>query len=368
MADTSPEETTTKVPEAATKAEPPATVAEEEEREMPDFDRDSLHTLPLFIIPIETPALRHARLIKNAKLESVVELFRGKETGSGQISIDGVAEAFSWKQGNAHPDYRILYKLAKLPSYDVYSLRISLRNLGIQVDQERYLRLSDAKQAELIEYMRSFTEPLILHIYGDRNMDIQSHEDLINLFRNANVAEAREKLKLLASTLRIGLEDVPSFLEDYGDVFLSLSYYRRCLSEIEPYILEFLDSIDEIKGNMVLKENSSLMTACDELKYSVERMMTVLLARFDTFDQRTHDLWENLSADRFHEVESLIKSYHVTIGGALCALTVKMSAWANWFPTRHAGSPMKRAEFIASEMRQGIETIHALAAEAERNR
>ena len=257
MADTSPEETATEAPDDATEAESKATVAEEEAWEMPDFDRDSLHTLPLFIIPIETPALRHARLIKNAKLESVVELFRGKETGSGQIGIDGVAEAFSWKQGNAHPDYRILSKLEKLPSYDVYSLRISLRTLGIQVDQEKYLRLSDAKQEELIEYMRAFTQPLILHIYGDRSVDIQSHKDLINLFRNANVAEAREKLKLLASIM-----DVPRFLEDFGDVFLSLSYYRRCLDEIEPYMLEFLDSLDEIKANWVLKENSSLMAAC----------------------------------------------------------------------------------------------------------
>ena len=35
-------------------------------------DRDSLHTLPLAMLPIDNPALKRARLIKNARLNSVV--------------------------------------------------------------------------------------------------------------------------------------------------------------------------------------------------------------------------------------------------------------------------------------------------------
>lgn len=338
---------------------------EDVEIEADDFDRDSLHTLPLSFIPLETPGLKVARLIKNARLESVVELFRGRETGSGQIQVEAVPEAFAWDEGTAHNDYKILAKLERLPSYDVYSLRVSLRKLDIKVDSHQYLKLSQAKMDELTGYMRSFTQPLILHIYGDRDMDIKSHEDLINLFRNADVKEAREKLKLMATTLGIELEDVPVFLEDYGDVFLSLSYYRQCLEEIQPLIDQFLNAIDEIRENWVLKENKSLLVACDELEKNVTRMISAIMTRFDSFDDRTKNLWEDLSAERFREVERLIKSYHVTIGGTLCALTVKMAAWTEWFPSEHAGSPMKRAEFIMSEMRQGMEKITELAAAAE---
>ncbi len=38
-------------------------------------EKDSLYILPLSIIPLETPSLKRARLLKDARLNSVVELF-----------------------------------------------------------------------------------------------------------------------------------------------------------------------------------------------------------------------------------------------------------------------------------------------------
>ena len=45
-----------------------------------ELDMDSLHALPLSIIPFETPALGRARLIKNSFLESAVEIYKDAET------------------------------------------------------------------------------------------------------------------------------------------------------------------------------------------------------------------------------------------------------------------------------------------------
>ena len=50
----------------------------------------------------------------------------------------------------------------------------------------------------------------------------------------------------------------------------------------------------------------------------------------------------------------------VTIGGVLCALSVKMDAWAKLFPTKDSGGPVKRSEFILSEMRQGVDKIQKI--------
>ncbi|WP_245986375.1 hypothetical protein [Azospirillum thermophilum] len=51
-----------------------------------DEARDALHILPLSAIPLETPGLQHARLIKNVRLQTVVEMFRDAQAGSGQVS------------------------------------------------------------------------------------------------------------------------------------------------------------------------------------------------------------------------------------------------------------------------------------------
>ncbi|MCH8835080.1 MAG: hypothetical protein IH925_03955 [Proteobacteria bacterium] len=325
-----------------------------------DIDRDSLHILPLSIVPIETLALKRARLIKNARLQSIIEFFGYKYTGSGQVEIEDLGGEFGWPEIPAHPDLVLLRKLGDLPSYDVYSLRILLRDHGIAVNNVDALKLSPAKQSELTEYMTSFTRPLIMQIFGGEDVSIQSFEDVIRLFRNPDLKKAREKLKIMAEKLEIGIEDVPKFLEDYGDIFLSLSYYRQCLDQIEPTIDMFLDALDEIRGNWQLKNDQNLMKTCTMMQSTINGLMVAITGRFENFDRSTNDMWNNISAERFRKVEELISSYHTTIGGVLCALSVKMDAWARLFPKKDAGGPFKRAEFIMSEMKQGIDKIQKI--------
>lgn len=127
-----------------------AEVQERESEVVNDFDRDSLHTLPLSMIPLDTPGLRRARMIKNARYESVVELFKGEGTGSGQVSVDQLTNVF---RELGEGDLAVLGKLSELPSYDIYSLRIMLREQDIPVNDYDELRLSGGKQRELDQYM-----------------------------------------------------------------------------------------------------------------------------------------------------------------------------------------------------------------------
>ncbi len=325
-----------------------------------DIDRDSLHILPLSIVPIETPALKRARLIKNVRLQSIIEIFADESTGSGQVEIEDLGGEFGWPDIPIHPDLVLLRKLGDLPSYDVYSLRILLRDHGIAVNNVDALKLSPAKQAELTEYMTSFTRPLIMQIFGGEDVSIQTFEDVIRLFRDPDFKKAREKLKVMAEKLEIGLDDVPKFLEDYGDIFLSLSYYRECLDRIEPTVDLFLDALDEIRGNWHLKNDRNLMKTCTMMQSTINGLMVAITGRFESFDRSTNEMWNNISAERFRKVEELIGSSHITIGGVLCALGVKMTAWARLFPKKDAGGPVRRAEFIMSEMRQGIDKIQKI--------
>ena len=165
-------------------------------------DRDTLHTLRLADMPIELPTLKRSRMIKNSKLDSVIELFRDRETGSGQIEIDKVPQKYNIPQ--SHPDMRILYILSEMPSYDVYSLRVALRQAGIEVNNQEALKLSPAKTSELSTFMKKFTRPLLMQVYGDEAQKMESFADVIQLFRDPDVQKARHKLTLLAGKLEIG--------------------------------------------------------------------------------------------------------------------------------------------------------------------
>lgn len=320
-------------------------------------DRDSLHVLPLCDIPLDTPGLRSARLIKNVQLDSVVEIFTDANTGSGQLGIEDLPQEFGWDIYEPPQDFVILRKLALLPSYDIYSLRLSLRAHGIEVNSVDALKLSPTKSQELASYMKDFTRPLISQIYGSEDVDIQDFSDVIRLFRDPDVKKALEKLKVMAAKLEVKPEQIPRFMEDYGDIFLSLSYYRSCLDDIEPIITEFIGGLDMLRDNYQFKTDKNLMDTIDMMESVFNNLMVNITGRFETFDRSTKHMWDKISAERFRSVEKLISSYHVTIGGVLCALSVKMTAWARLFPDKQSGGPGRRAEFIMSEMRKGIEKM-----------
>lgn len=326
-----------------------------------DTDMDSLFVLPLSILPFKTNGLHRARLIKNHHLLGVIELFSERETGSGQINVEDLPEHFHWKEGLGHPDLQILSKIAPLPSFDVYSLRRSFRELGIALAPDSELQLSEQKNKELTAYMSKFTLPLIKQIYGNDDLEVSNFGDLVGLFKDPDVKKALGKLKTMSETLNIKLDQIPRFLEDYGDIFLSLSYYRNCLDRLQPLLDSFVHSMNELKKNYQLRQDKNLIEQIDRIEKMMLGFVEFLRRLFLDFDKQTQNLWDNLSAKRFEEVKKLISDYHTTIGGVLCGLTVKMNAWATRYPNPRSGSPISKGEFLMTDIRQGLASIRAVA-------
>jgi len=330
-------------------------------------DIDTFHTMPISvssmpigIIPFENKALRNARLIKNSNLKTVVELFRNEASGSGQMSVEDAIKYVNEEAEATSQDLVILRKLSHLSSYDVYSLRISLREKDIPVNDFSALQLSDEKKQELSGYMHNFTQPLLQKIYGTDDLEVKEFDDLINLFRNPDVKTAREKLNDMAKMLSIDIMEIPKFLEDYGDIFLSLAYYKQNLDELAPITRGFLDSLNEIRNNWELKNDANLISTCKILETTFIGLNAQLKLLFDKFDASANSFWDDISAARFQKLKSEIESYHTTIGGVLCALHVKMTAWHELFPNQDTGGPVKRAEFIMLHLRQGIDEIRKI--------
>lgn len=278
-----------------------------------DFDRDSLHTLPLSMIPLDTPGLRRARMIKNARYESVVELFKGEGIGSGQVRVDQLTNVFSEL---GEEDLTVLGKLSELPSYDIYSLRIMLREQKIPVNDYAELRLSVGKQLELDQYMGAFTRPLIVQVYGD-DETVQEFSDIIRLFRQPDVTKARTQLNLLAQKLDLQIWDIPQFLQDYGDTYMSVSYFRQCLDQIFPIVGGFRSALQELVQHPQMRQDRELVQMCGRMAQTVDRVLGVINNRFEVFDAGARDMWMDISAERFRKLKSL-SSQITKYWGARC--------------------------------------------------
>lgn len=326
--------------------------------------RDALHILPLSLLPLETPGLRRARLIKNVRLQTVAELFNDEHTGSGQIDIHQLSQCFGADDPAMRRDLRIIIQIAEAASFDVYSLRLELRRLSIEVEDADALRLSDAKRAELTGYMRVFTRPLIEHVYGEGGEAVTSMDELIRMFSTPNAAEARRRLRLTADRLDIPLHAIPAFLEEYADIFLSLAYFKRCLDDIVPDVESFLAWMSELRQSTEVRRDRRQANLLDGIARDLTEIATSITGRFESFDNRSRDFWRDINAQTFRRIRDLIITHHLTIGGVLCGLAVKMNLWKLRFA--RGGGPVRRLEFIRSEILPGLAHIQAIE-QASRN-
>lgn len=325
------------------------------------LDMDALHILPLKIIPFENSVLKSARLIKNSRLETVVELFRHDEGMSGQVAVNDV-----WGVLGVNPDDHkiatdrgMLMQLSGLYSYDIYTLRKMLRDFGIEISDNEALKLSPEKAVELAEYMGKFTHPLLTQIFGGVDAEITDLEQLLDMFRAPDKGNALKNLQVMAKKLEIEIGDIPKFLEDYGDIFMSLAYFRDCLDALIPQITALMEDMGEMRSNMQLASDRNLMKTCDFMQERLTDVTTSLTGRFESFHQHSSDMWENVTAESFRGVKAMVASHHTTLGGVLCGLAVKMSLWDEKFSGGRGGL-VQRSEFIMSEMRHGIDTIVAI--------
>lgn len=320
---------------------------------------DTLHILPLRHIPLQTQSLQRARLVKNARLESMVELFDDRATGSGQLPPDKLHAFFDFS-GERARDYDIICRLGELPSYDVYSLRVSLRKLGISIDTLDALRLSEAKVAELSQYMAEFTRPLMRYVYGESDAESADLSDLLRLFASPDASATRDNLRQMAARLEVDLMRIPQFLEDYADVYMSLSFYRQCLERIAPLLSDVLTALHAIRDARAFAGDYGLIVDSRLIEQKLNRLYEDVVGVLDDFRQRTEHMWENLSGEHYRQMEAMVLDHQARIGEILCALTVKMMAWDAKFPVAGDGQLSAKAAFVIAEMKHGLSDVKPL--------
>ncbi|NQW12090.1 MAG: hypothetical protein HQ481_19675 [Alphaproteobacteria bacterium] len=314
--------------------------------------------MPIAVVPVRNTALRKARLIKNVRLETRVELFREAGVGSGQIAIDEIPDFFGGEEVGLEQDLTLLRQLGLLPAFDPYTLRIGLRQAGIDVLALEAFELSSAKKAELFPLMTSITRPLLAHIYGGDKVDPTNLEELIGLVVEPDTPQIRERLHVMARRLDTTIEKLPNMLEDYGDTYLALSYYRGYFRYTLPVVDQIIAWMREIEDSSILRSDVAPLKTFKQVEDVLTYLTRSISERFDGFDNQTVVHWDRVNLDTFKGVRELIAKHQRSLGEVLCGLTVKVYEWEAKFPNG-GGSPDKRLEFISVSLKPGLDELWA---------
>ena len=317
---------------------------------------NSLHSLNLSTLPLSHPTLRKARMVKNAKFESVIELYRDQKSGSGQHYVDTIATMLSIRPGDS-VDIGLLRNVALLPTFDIFSVRLLLRDIGLPPGEEESLppEVSRAVDAQ----MRKFTIPLLRYVYHGQDHDGADLQHLVVLFRDPDVKRAEAHLKRLAAKLSIPLLQVPRFLEDYSDTFLAISLYQHTFLNIKQSVDDFLSGLARLKTHF--QKSPVTLQALDRAHADFSHIMKNTAKRLNASEQLVSLLWgENLNAT-LETLQPRIREFQFLLGYLLCGISVKISAWTTAFPSHQAGTPKQCIELITTDIVYALAQLRAAA-------
>ena len=321
-------------------------------------DKDNIDTLSLSIIPLSNKTLRAAKLVKNARMETSVELHNDPISGSLQIPPEDIADSF----GNCEKDQEIINALSALHSYDVYSLRSGLKELGIDVPGDT-LDLSTSMKDALQAYTQEFTRPLVEKIFGTGG-DMGHAVSLTQLIKDPDVSRVRKNLTTITEKTGIPLDEIPVFLESYSDVFLSVAYYRYGLESIRSDVERFLLWSADLRQR---RDSSGQTQACCKKSEDIIRVVGKSVEeRLDTLKTVFEVFWSDINKESFGRMRRQIEDNHTSMGAVLCGLMVKMRKWADAFPDNTVGGPTKRSAFVIAEMEPGLDTLKKMENEARK--
>jgi hypothetical protein len=250
-----------------------------------------------------------------------------------------------------------LRNLALLPTFDVFSVRLLLRDLGFATDATA--ELSPAVDDTVEAQMRKFTIPLLRYVYGADTNESGGMQDLIALFRDPNIKRAEAHLKRLAEKLNLPLLEVPRFLEDYSDTFLAISFYQKTFSNLEPSVEKFLDALKRLRTHFM--RNNAALSALTRVHSDFSSIMKSTAKRLAASEQLVGLLWgENLNAS-FETLQPKIREFQFLLGYLLCGISVKLAAWNEAFPHSNIGTPKKCIELITTDIVYALSKLRIAA-------
>jgi hypothetical protein len=251
-------------------------------------------------------------------------------------------------------DQDIVNSLAGLYSYDVYSLRANLKRLGVEITDVDALELSDDMKEQLAVYSLGFIGPLVEKIFGQGISELNNKDALQNIFRGSDAARVRENLKIMSAKTGMPLTEIPKFIEEYSDLFLSVAYYRYSFESISADIDRCLSWVLGARSHRDVASSPRTIAQCKQVEVILRFLSNSIRERLALFRACFEKFWEDINRDSFQRMRQQIEENHTSMASALCGLVVKINLWKKEFPDDVKGNPAVRAKFVVTELEPGL--------------
>ena len=324
---------------------------------------DSITSLPLSAFNLENSTLRSATLRKNIALETVIDFTNSVQQDIGLITQKELMLHFD-RDEVGDSDKKTLSSLTSLPSFDCYTLKAALAPLKIKVLDEKVFNLSSKMKTTLFPLMSRITRPLIQYLYSDQKFGVSDTETLLRLIKDTEPLKVRNRLEIMAQNMSVPLSKLIEILEEFGELFLSVSFFERINIEASSKIDQLILWAEDGVSNSNLRNDPSAQSQFSQIERRLGYIKTNLHNRFDNLGKITQIDWEEFDASDFKKVKREILSQQANLSIALCGILVKAFEWEKQFPSA-GGSPQQCLEFISQDLNIGLEYLTRALPEVE---
>ena len=129
--------------------------------------------------------------------------------------------------------------------------------------------------------MRNLTRPLVRYIYGGKHLDVNDTQALLDLISAPDQRAVRSRLEGMSEALETTVEDLPNMLEDFGDVFMSLSYYRSYFVYVVPKLDMMIEWMREVSGSPMLRNDTRMQQSFKGMEQVLSFLSKNVTRRFN---------------------------------------------------------------------------------------
>ena len=318
-------------------------------------EASSLDELSLDRLPVVHPTLRKARIVKNGRLKSVIELYRDRSAGSGHYEVSDLPATLG--VSSAHPDILLLRWIALLPAFDVAGVRLLLRDVGVLADGDLPLPHDAAIQR--------YIEP-VLRAGGGEDGALLSRAELETALADPN-GVGREIMTRLMQRVGLRPDETVRFVRDAIDTYAAFGLYAHALEWQRKRIAQLLASIRSLAAETQARKDRALLTGLADIAATFPELLSSGERRVSAAEKVIATSWSKTLGAPLRAHQRQIREVQVLVGYVLAGLDAKLNAWQVAFPSETPGSVSRRANFLCHEMTQGLGDLRDAAARGTRS-
>ena len=124
-------------------------------------------------------------------------------------------------------------------------------------------------------------------------------ETLLKLIKDTEPLKVRHRLEIMAQNMSVSLPKLIENLEEFGELFLSVSFFERINIEASSKIDQLILWAEDGVSNSNLRNDPSAQSQFSQIERRLGYIKTNLHNRFDNLGKITQIDWEEFDASDF---------------------------------------------------------------------